>query len=323
MTQTVTIAIPTYNRADRFLRPVIECALNQTWRDLEIIVSDNCSTDNTSDVVQEYDDPRLRYVRQRENIGANNNFNYCINNASGSYLLLFHDDDMIDNDMVAACMEAADGNTEYGLIRTGTRLIDGSGKFIREIPNRAEGLGYNDFFRGWMKGRFTSYVCSTLFNTALLKEIGGFQSRHGLYQDLIAVAKLIALAGHCDVEDVKASFRRHDENYGNAADLSAWCEDGRELAETIAAEARTESDALYQESMRYLCWTIYGYANRFLPSRLERIKAYRMIDIEFKKIYPARKYLLNRIVTRRLLTARQAARRMAKRLSGHEVTGNV
>ena len=92
MTQTVTIAIPTYNRADRFLRSAIECALNQTWDDLEIIVSDNCSTDNTTEVVQSYADARLNYVRQSKNIGANGNFNYCIENAKGTYFLLFHDD---------------------------------------------------------------------------------------------------------------------------------------------------------------------------------------------------------------------------------------
>ena len=87
-----------------------------------------------------------------------------------------------------------------------------------------------------MQGHFTSYVCSTFFNTRMLREVGGFQSRHGLYQDLMAVAKLMARGGHCDVEACKASFRRHDENYGNASDHRAWCEDGAQLADVIARE---------------------------------------------------------------------------------------
>jgi hypothetical protein len=207
------------------------------------------------------------------------------------------------------------------LIRTGTRLIDSAGDLIREVPNSAAGLDYNDFFRGWMKGRFTSYVCSTLFNTALLKEIGGFQSQHGLFQDLMVVAKLIARAGHCDVYDVKASFRRHDENYGNAADLKAWCEDGRELAETIAAEAASEGDELFAESMRYLCRTIYGYADRFLPDWKERLRAYRMIDSEFSHCYPAREYLVNRTIVRPYKEARRPAKRMVKRLIGRRTAG--
>lgn len=320
MTPTVTIAIPTYNRASRFLGPVIECALAQTWPALEIIVSDNCSTDNTPEVVASYSDPRLRYVRQDTNIGANNNFNFCVENATGTYFLLFHDDDVIDSDLVSACMEAAGGSPDYGLIRTGTRLIDGDGNLIREIPNRAAGLGYNEFFRGWMRGRFTSYVCSTLFNTRLLKEIGGFRSQHGLFQDLIVVAKLISRGGHCDVEGVKASFRRHDENYGNAADLKAWCEDGTELAAVIAAEAPEDSDALFRESMRYLCWTVYGYAGRFLPDRAERLKAYRMIDAEFGRCYPLREYIFDRIFKSRYRAIRRSTRRAAKRLIGRNVS---
>jgi len=322
MTQSVTIAIPTYNRADRFLRPAIECALSQTWPELEVIVSDNCSTDDTTEVVRSYDDPRLRYVRQDANIGANNNFNFCVANATGAYFLLFHDDDAIDPDMVAECMAAADGRTDFGLIRTGTRLIDGDGRLIREIPNRAAGLGYNEFFRGWMQGRFTSYVCSTLFNTALLKEIGGFQSQHGLFQDLMVVAKLVSRAGHCDVEAVKASFRRHDENYGNAADLRAWCEDGRELAATIAAEALEENEALYEESMRYLCKTVYRYADRFLPSRTERFRAYRMIDDEFGHRYPAYRYLYHKLLRRPAKRVRRSVRNVARRVVGTSPSGN-
>jgi len=66
------------------------------YPDLEILVSDNCSTDDTERVVRSFGDPRVRYVRHPENIGANNNFNYCIKEARGVYFLLFHDDDMID-----------------------------------------------------------------------------------------------------------------------------------------------------------------------------------------------------------------------------------
>jgi glycosyltransferase involved in cell wall biosynthesis len=314
MGMKVSIAIPTYNRAGRFLVPALECALRQDWPNLEIIVSDNCSTDNTAEVVKSYSDPRIQYIRQDSNIGPNNNFNFCVSVASGDYFLLYHDDDVIDADFVSKCMAAADGSLDYGVIRTGTRLIDADGKVIREIPNCAAGLDYADFFRGWMRGNFTSYVCSTLFNTRLLKEIGGFQSKHGLFQDLIAVAKLIARAGHCDVEEVKASFRRHEQNYGNAADLKAWCEDGLQLAEVIASEAPRDQEELYRETMQYLCWTVYGYAHRFLPSRIERIKAYRMIDTEFGGCYPFGKYVFDKTVKRKYRAVRRYFSTGVKRL---------
>lgn len=312
MTLKVTIGLPTYNRADRFLRPALECALAQDWDNLEVIVSDNCSTDNTSEIVNSYDDPRLRYVRQPKNIGANNNFNFCVEEAQGAYFLLYPDDDIIDPDFVSSCMEAAAGITDYGVIRTGTRLIDGDGTLIRDMPNTARGLDYNAFFRGWMQGRFTSYVCSTLFNTQMLRETGGFQSHHGLYQDLMALARLMARGGHCDVEPSKAAFRRHDENYGSASDLKAWCEDGVQLADVLASEAPNDADALHAEAMRYLCRTVYGYAHRFLGSRVERFRAYRMIDAEFGHCYPHLRYLYDRTVRKKYLAGKRAVRRVVK-----------
>jgi glycosyltransferase involved in cell wall biosynthesis len=316
MKPTVTIGIPTYNRADKFLRSAIDSALGQTWEDIEIIVSDNCSTDDTPEIVAGYSDPRIRYVRQQTNIGPNNNFNFCVENARGHYFLLFPDDDQIDPDMIEACMDVANGDTGIGVIRTGTRLIDGEGRFIRDVPNQAAGLSYEAFFRGWMRGQFTSYVCSTLFNTEMLREAGGFQSPHGLFQDLIAVARLVARGGHRDVEAVKASFRRHDENFGSASALKAWCEDGCALAAAIRDNATREADALYRESMHYLCWTVYLYAERFLSNPLERMRAYRMIDAEFGHCYPVRKFLYNRVVERRVRSVRGHLRDMLKSPDG-------
>ena len=322
MTPKVTIALPTYNRASRFLIPALECALAQDWQDLEIIVSDNCSSDATPDVVASYTDPRVRYFRQEENIGANNNFNFCVEKARGDYFLLFPDDDVIDPDMISSCMRAAHGDSSFGVIRTGTRLIDTDGGLIREIPNYAAGLDYNSFFRAWMGDKITSYVCSTLFNTQMLKDIGGFHSHHGLYQDLMALAKLLARGGHCNVEECKASFRRHEENYGNAESLSAWCEDGVQLAQVISSEATDEQDALYKESMRYLCKTVYGYARRFVSPGIERLRAYKLIDEKFEHCYPVRKYYFDRALMRHFRSSRNLMRDIVKALIGRQDEGD-
>ncbi|NIV34817.1 MAG: glycosyltransferase, partial [Anaerolineae bacterium] len=63
----VTVAIPTYNRADSYLRYALESAVNQTYGNVEVIVSDNCSTDGTEQVVRDFSAPCLRYFRHAEN----------------------------------------------------------------------------------------------------------------------------------------------------------------------------------------------------------------------------------------------------------------
>lgn len=123
----VTIAIPTYNRAGGYLKQAIASAVSQTYPHIEIIVSDNCSCDHTESVVKSFRNSRIRYFRQEKNIGANNNFNFCLEQANGEYFLLLQDDDLIDADLVGTCMKQMNSNLETGIIRTGTRVIDAQG----------------------------------------------------------------------------------------------------------------------------------------------------------------------------------------------------
>ncbi|WP_419658224.1 glycosyl transferase, family II [Desulfosarcina variabilis str. Montpellier] len=229
----VSIGIPTYNRADGYLRECIESAIQQTYTNIEIIISDNCSSDGTPDLVNGIDDPRIRYFRHEQNIGANNNFNYCLEQARGVYFLLLHDDDLIDEDFVEICMQAAGNQNMVGLIRTGTRLIDSKGHSIKEMPNNVNGLSTEDFFLGWFNDKTALYLCSTLFHTENLKSLGGFSSRHNLFQDVMAEVQMAANYGRIDVKDVKAGFRKHEEERTFKVKVKAWCEDSLDLLELM------------------------------------------------------------------------------------------
>src|SRR5438128_4062125 len=96
MAPSFTIGIPTYNRAD-FLSRSMACALAQTLPDVEIIVSDNGSTDRTSEVVRRAGD-RVRYLRSDINLGALANFARALEGAQGEYFSFLQDDDLIHRD---------------------------------------------------------------------------------------------------------------------------------------------------------------------------------------------------------------------------------
>jgi glycosyltransferase involved in cell wall biosynthesis len=143
----VTIGIPTYNRADRYLKEAIESALKQTYPNIEIIVSDNCSSDDTGLIVESFNDSKLQYHRHEINIGGNANFNFCLEKAKGVFFLLLHDDDLIDSDFVETCINTVKNRTDIGIIRTGTREIDLDGNVLIETPNTSDGLSTEEFFR--------------------------------------------------------------------------------------------------------------------------------------------------------------------------------
>jgi glycosyltransferase involved in cell wall biosynthesis len=89
---TVSVIIPTYNRAE-FLRSAIESVIKQTFTDLEIIVSDDKSTDHTQDVVRNIEDERIKYVRNEGNKGPSAARNAAILASEGEYIAFLDDDD--------------------------------------------------------------------------------------------------------------------------------------------------------------------------------------------------------------------------------------
>jgi glycosyltransferase involved in cell wall biosynthesis len=291
----VSIAIPTYNRADCYLGQAIESALNQTYPHIEIIVSDNCSHDNTPVVVESFRDRRIRYVRHKENIGANNNFNYCLKEARGDYFLLLQDDDLIDRDFVEVCMKAAGYRTDIGLLRTGTRVIDDRGYVISECLNQVSGLNTAEFFRGWFANKTALYLCSTLFNTLRLREIGGFRSKHNLFQDVIAEVQLDARFGRIDINDIKASFRKHPNEMTFMVKVNQWCEDSLMLLDLMCELQPDSREVISEEGMRFFAMLNYNRA-RAVQTPLKKVIAYYNVFRMFNYRYlPSNDHLLSPI----------------------------
>lgn len=280
----VSIGIPTYNRANGKLLNVIQRALEQSYQNIEVIVSDNCSSDNTTEVVQSIEDKRLRYVRHETNIGANNNFNYCLKEAKGEYFLLFHDDDMIDIDFVETCISSLKNKASVGAIYTGIRIIDDNDNVLQENTNRASGLSPIEFVTGWFEGKLPLYLPSTLYNTERLREVGGFSSKRNLYPDLVATFKLIAKYDRSDVEEVKASFRRHENNMSLFTAIDLWGEDSLYVLDVLYELFPGDVGVLREKGRIYFCKRMYTRAAT-VPERLKRILAYLKIYRSFGYCY--------------------------------------
>jgi len=245
----VTIGIPTYNRANKTLALAIESACRQDYPNLEIIVSDNCSTDNTRDVVGAFADPRLRYIRQEVNRGPNANYNACLHAARGAYFLLLHDDDLIDPDFVTTCMLAANYSTQYGFIRTGARIIDNDGKYTKDEPNLVYSSDPSEMYLAWVTWKTSFYLCATLFNTEALKLIGGFHSKHNLFEDGFAIIKLSEKHPILNIVESKASFRKHEQQRTHAAGALKWSEDFRLALDMIYLQNPLRHKEIYRVGM--------------------------------------------------------------------------
>lgn len=293
----VSIGISTYERADGTFPAALRSALAQTWPNLEIVVSDNASTDHTADVVAEHADPRLRYHRHDENIGAAANFRYCVEAARGRYFVLLHDDDLLDPDFVERCMAAFEERPEAGFAHCGVRVIDGTGNVTAYMPHRALGLDPAELFLAWFHRKVSFYLCSTMFHREHLLAAGNFTSPKGLFQDVAALAVLAARHGHVDVPGIASSFRRHASNRGGASRAEDWMDDALYLLDTVCREMPERADELRAAGSPYLARKCYAYVAS-VPGWADRARLAMRIYRRFGRSYGPWRYLAERWLDR-------------------------
>jgi len=149
MKPLVSIGIPTSNRA-RFLKETLPTVLHQTYQPLEIVISDNCSTDETEPFCRDLAarDVRVRYIRQPSNIGLYPNHNFLIDETRGEYLCLFHDDELYLPTLIEEEAAFLEDHPNVGLVCSDWHLIDKEGEIIGERryqgPTILPGLSYID-----------------------------------------------------------------------------------------------------------------------------------------------------------------------------------
>jgi glycosyltransferase involved in cell wall biosynthesis len=286
----VTIAIPTYNRANGYLTDAIRSALNQTYQNIEVLVSDNWSTDDTQRIVTGIRDERIKYHRQEKNIGFINNWNYCLHSARGEYFLLLCDDDLIDPTFIEKCIEMVREEGDAGLIVSGTRVIDSDGNVIAEKENPARGMTVDDFFLLWYRHQVHLFLCGCLFNRDALISIGGFDRKYNHYIDVAAEVLVAGRYGRRDVEEVVASFRKHEGSLTSATQIRSWCVDSELLLNTICDLAPDRRSEIYSVGLRSTAYRCYQMAAE-IDSRLKRVYSYFVVYRYFK-LFPSERYLV-------------------------------
>jgi glycosyltransferase involved in cell wall biosynthesis len=122
-----------YN-GERFLLRSLDSLLRQTFRDFELIISDNASTDRTEEICREYAarDGRIRYHRNPKNMGAGWNIRRVCELATGRYFKWAAADDLLEPDFLRQCVTALESDSTYVLAYSNTRVLDEHGNFVED-----------------------------------------------------------------------------------------------------------------------------------------------------------------------------------------------
>jgi glycosyltransferase involved in cell wall biosynthesis len=216
----VTIGIPTFNRVELLIR-AINSARKQSYKKIEIIISDNYSSDGTEDLCrhQEKEDERIIYLRQPLNTGAAENFNRLLDVARGDFFMWLGDDDWIDSDYVEKCLSKFKNNSKLILVggkpqyyRKGVFAYDGRLFDCCQIkPNQRLQSYYNNVTdNGIFYGLFRTDVVRSL---RLTHTLGG--DWHFIAQALISGSSMMiaSTSVHRELGGASESYKKLISSY--------------------------------------------------------------------------------------------------------------
>ncbi len=170
----VTVCLPTFNKA-RYLPAAIESVLTQEFHDYELLIVNDASPDQTEEIVRGFEDSRIRYVRNPQNLGLVENWNRCLNLAQGDYAIVFHDDDVMLPGLLRREVEVLDADPAVVLVHAAAQAIDENGAVFcvtppHTWPEHASGIEF--VTRYWTQG----YVVmpSAMFRRSLALKLGAF-----------------------------------------------------------------------------------------------------------------------------------------------------
>ena len=114
-TPAVSVCIPTFNGAS-WIREAIESALAQDFSDLEVVVCDDASTDDTVELAEQVHDERVRVVAHRERVGLARNWNRCVSESKGAYIKFLMQDDRLAPGCIGRMLEVLRGSPGVGMV---------------------------------------------------------------------------------------------------------------------------------------------------------------------------------------------------------------
>lgn len=212
MAPLISIGIPTYNRSG-LLRQAIQSVLQQSYQDFEIVVSDDCSPDDTADVVASFHDSRIRYHRTAANLRPPRNWNECVRLAHGEFFALLPDDDVYCPDYLAQMSAALQARPDTGFAQCAYYQVDERLRPIAPIQpaNISFTLQSYDALI-WQMQHLACVPAAVMFRRAAMLNLGLWRERTGYWDDWAFIVRVAYRAGFTYLPAVLACNRTHTQN---------------------------------------------------------------------------------------------------------------
>ncbi|MEJ6951731.1 glycosyltransferase family 2 protein [Natronospora cellulosivora (SeqCode)] len=146
----VSIITPVYN-SEKYIRDTINSVLSQTYTNWEMLIADDCSKDNTANVVKEFDDSRIKYFKLENNSGAAIARNKALEQARGKYIAFLDSDDMWKPNKLERQLKFM-VQRNIGFSFTGYEILRDKNNKVIKVPKK---LNYSGFMKNTIIGTLT------------------------------------------------------------------------------------------------------------------------------------------------------------------------
>lgn len=244
----VSIGIPTINRSDLALR-AIRSALAQTYSEVELIVSDDASTDDTVQRIQELHDPRIVLVQQKQRLGLVANFDFCLRHATGEFFLLLGDDDLLLPNAIERLVEpfllgkSPIPASSVGVVWCPCRIASATSSQFWTTESGPEVEPVSSLLAALFAGDRGPRLTSILLRTQDAIAVGGYDSKYGDLCDIgnWGRAALLREYAVC-VQEPLVQYTNHQGSTTSQSAVQKWQQWARIVHQDLLISARTGKD---------------------------------------------------------------------------------
>lgn len=210
----ISVVTPTHNRA-RYVAEAVNSALSQEFRDVEVVVVDDGSTDDTAEVLAQITDPRLRYI-QKPKSNAPDTRNHCIAAARGEFLLWLDSDDLLLPGWLARLKSILENGATADVYYGNLEVVDAQGRRLN-IIRYEDFAGKNALLLARLVPGNPLPLPGSLIRRALLEEVGGFDVEFTRAHDYELWTRLAPRARFRHVPFLAVQWRWHDNNMSSGS----------------------------------------------------------------------------------------------------------
>ncbi len=208
----VSVGVPVYNGA-QYLEYTLEALCDQDFREIEVVISDNGSTDGTRAIAERFvnQDSRFGYTRLETNRGLPANYNTCLAHARAPYFVWNASDDLMRPGHLARCYAAYEARRDAAIVFSHAEEIDGDGRVVRPYKDdelNLDGPSPAQRIRTYLARDIHMVGMGAMFRTDLLRRIGGMPPYYG--SDIPLAVHLALIGPLVQVPGIGFASREHE-----------------------------------------------------------------------------------------------------------------